>query len=88
MFDSSEEKNLWKVYKDIKSDVETFLENKEYIKGIEMLVSIKDDIDKFFDSVMVMDENPDIKENRLSMLNHIKNTMEKVADLSKIVDSK
>lgn len=88
LFDSSEEKNLWKVYKDIKSDVETFLENKEYIKGIEMLVSIKDDIDKFFDSVMVMDENPDIKENRLRMLNHIKHTMEKVADLSKIVDSK
>ena len=43
-------------------------------------------VDNFFDNVMVMDKDPRIKENRLSMLAEIKNLFFKIADFSKLSD--
>ncbi len=63
------------------------LARREYVKALELLISIKDSVDAFFDSVMIMDENMDIRANRLAMLSNIRTTMESVADLSKIVNA-
>ncbi len=83
--DESESK-LYASYNSIKLEVENLLGQREYVKALELLITIKDSIDAFFDSVMIMDENIAVRENRLTMLANIRTTMESVADLSKIVN--
>ena len=46
---------------------------------------MEENISAFFDGVMVMDENENIKTNRLALLGRISNLSGQIADLSKIV---
>ena len=87
LFAHDSEAKLNTAYNSIKAEVEAMLARREYVKALELLISIKDSVDAFFDSVMIMDENMDIRANRLAMLSNIRTTMESVADLSKIVNA-
>ena len=87
LFAHDSEAKLNTAYNSIKAEVEAMLARREYVKALELLISIKDSVDTFFDSVMIMDENMDIRANRLAMLSNIRTTMESVADLSKIVNA-
>lgn len=87
LFTHDNEAKLNTAYNSIKAEVEAMLARREYVKALELLISIKDSVDAFFDSVMIMDENMDIRANRLAMLSNIRTTMESVADLSKIVNA-
>ena len=49
-----------------------------------VLGSLKEPIDEFFEGVLVNDENPKIRLNRLKILSQIRNVMVTVADFSKI----
>lgn len=87
LFAHDSEAKLNTAYNSIKAEVEAMLARRKYVKALELLISIKDSVDAFFDSVMIMDENMDIRANRLAMLSNIRTTMESVADLSKIVNA-
>jgi len=78
------EKDLFKSYNEIRDKVEAKILEKNYIDSLLLMKNLKDPIDKFFDNVMVMDKDPKIKENRLSMLSEIKNLFFKIADFSKL----
>ena len=47
-----------------------------------LLGSIRPVVDAFFDGVMVMDENPAVRANRLGLLHAVLARMEKLADFS------
>ena len=53
----------------------------DYIEGS---CGLTETVNQFFESVMVMSEDPVIKENRLGLLKSIQNTLALVADYSKI----
>lgn len=53
-----------------------------YSDLIESLVSINPYIEKFFEDVLVMDENEEIKQNRLAMLTMLKKYYNLIADFS------
>ena len=71
-------------YENIEKDTLKHIDKKEYDKALELLASLKEPIDNFLDNVMVMVEDEAIKENRLSLLKKIYDTMIKVSDLSVI----
>jgi glycyl-tRNA synthetase beta chain len=48
------------------------------------MAAIKPDVDAFFDSVLVMDDNSDIRRNRLALLQQISEMFARLADFSKI----
>ena len=50
-----------------------------------LLGTLKDSINDYFDKVMVMVEDKELKENRLAMLRRIYSKMMKVCDLTYIV---
>lgn len=85
-FKDDKEKLLWESYCRIVDPVEKYLAEKEYVKALDILVSIKDEIDAFFDSVMVMDKDENIRMNRLHLLSNIRDTMLQIADISKLVN--
>jgi glycyl-tRNA synthetase beta chain len=77
--------NLYQQFQEIRSNVEHLLANKEYTKALDAFASLRPAIDNMFDSVMVMDKDEDIKNNRLAILKQIYDIMLNICDLSKIV---
>ena len=71
---------------DVRKRAETKILEKNYLDSLLQMKELKDPVDNFFDNVMVMDKDPRIKENRLSMLAEIKNLFFKIADFSKLSD--
>lgn len=79
------EKVLYSAFIDVDKDIDIFMAQKEYTKALDRFAGLKSSIDTFFDSVMVMDENESVRNNRLALLKSIYNSMLKICDLSKIV---
>ena len=77
--------NLYQQFQETKTNVEHLLANKEYTRALDAFASLRPAIDKMFDSVMIMDNNEDIKNNRLAILKQIYDTMLNIFYLSKIV---
>lgn len=77
--------NLYQQFQEIRSNVEHLLADKEYTKALDAFASLRPAIDNMFDSVMIMDKDEAIKNNRLAILRQIYDTMLNICDLSKIV---
>ncbi|MGL5312891.1 MAG: glycine--tRNA ligase subunit beta [Peptostreptococcaceae bacterium] len=77
--------NLYNQFKDTKQKVNELLKDKKYSEALDSFASLRPSIDAMFDSVMVMDKDEAIKNNRLGMLKQIYDTMLSICDLSKIV---
>ncbi|MGQ0569901.1 MAG: glycine--tRNA ligase subunit beta [Armatimonadota bacterium] len=57
---------------------------KQYAGMLAALVKLADPIDRFFDNVLVMAPDPDIRGNRLALLRDVTNSFVRVADFSKL----
>ena len=58
------------------------VENGSYNEALTELSGLRDSVDTFFDEVMVMDENPDVRNNRLNLLAKLHNLFLHIADIS------
>ncbi|RDY23954.1 glycine--tRNA ligase subunit beta [Romboutsia maritimum] len=79
------EVDLYNEFKKIQSKVELLLKDKMYSDALDAFASLRPLVDNMFDTVMVMDKDESIKNNRLGLLRQIYDTMLKICDLSKIV---
>ncbi|MEW6599812.1 MAG: glycine--tRNA ligase subunit beta [Nitrospirota bacterium] len=74
------------------SEIELFkaVENvgKEIVtaSGFDAMFKLEGPVNSFFDGVLVMDKNPQIKENRLALLFSVKKLFDSLADFSRIVE--
>ena len=57
-------------------------EARNYQQALEQLAVIKPAVDRFFDEVLVMDENPAVRNNRLALLSRLRALFLQVADIS------
>ena len=71
--------------KSIELTFKELLNDKKYSEALDSFASLRPSIDAMFDSVMVMDKDEAIKNNRLGLLKQIYDTMLSICDLSKIV---
>ncbi len=78
------EKKLKEALDSVDAKFNPLLENVGYQPAVELLLSLTDPINHFFDSVLVMDKREEIKLNRLALLNEIWKTVSVFADLSKL----
>lgn len=72
---------LIRLNKELIPDIVTY----NYAGALKLAEQVVESVNKFFDSVMVMDENVDIKNNRLALLEQAKEVTNAVGDLSCIV---
>ena len=79
------EKKLYDEYQRIKEPAENCLNNKEFSQALEKIVVIKEAVDDFFDHVMVMVKEDELRINRLRLLKHISLLFSNIADFSKII---
>ena len=61
---------------------------REYTKALALLADLQQPVDAFFDSVMVMSEDPALQQNRLALLQQLRALFLEVADISYLVPSK
>jgi glycyl-tRNA synthetase beta chain len=54
----------------------------QYQEALSLLATLREPIDKFFDEVMVLTDDDDIKNNRLILLNNLRDLFLEVADIS------
>jgi glycyl-tRNA synthetase beta chain len=57
---------------------------REYTAALGRLALLRPAVDTFFDKVMVMDENPQLRANRLSLLAQLQGLFAGIADLSRL----
>ena len=87
LFETEEEKELMKAYASAKSAAESLVEAHDYVGIIDDFKDLAEPINAFFDAVMVMAEDADVRRNRLSLLKSIDCLLREVADFSKIVQA-
>ncbi|MBS3970399.1 MAG: glycine--tRNA ligase subunit beta [Clostridia bacterium] len=84
-FKDSSEEMLWNKFKEMSREALPLWEFQEYTEILEKFSSIKLYIDEFFEKVMVMDKDEDVKNNRLALLKTIVNYLNPFGDLSKLL---
>lgn len=78
------EKELWLFTKEFEKNSEIILENKDYKEYLKKIILGIKLIDKYFTEVMVMDENIEIKENRLLQMAILNKLFNKIAIIEEI----
>lgn len=78
----SAEINLLEQIEIISPEVTDYCEQQNYSQALSLLVQLKPAIDNFFDSVMVMDEDENLRQNRLALLHRLRNLFLSIADIS------
>jgi glycyl-tRNA synthetase beta chain len=79
-----EEKALAKAIDQAK--VEANVAKEDFAAAMSAMAKLRPAVDAFFDKVKVNDDNPRVRENRLKLLNEIRDATRAVADFSKIQD--
>jgi glycyl-tRNA synthetase beta chain len=82
---SDEEKNLIRYLEQSGKKAEQHRKKKEYLEALQLLSTARDPVDKFFDKVMVMVEDHQVRANRLALLRTLLHEFSTIADFSEIV---
>ena len=82
------ELNLFHHYEDIYPRIKKLICNNEYKEALNLLGDLCEPVDEFFDQVLVMDKDNDIRINRVALIKKIGILFNQVADLSRIVSVK
>ncbi|MGH9453023.1 MAG: glycine--tRNA ligase subunit beta [Terriglobia bacterium] len=79
------ERDLFNAYGKMRERLEQFERRGDYEAALLALGGLGPQVDRFFDSVLVMDENPEIRRNRLALLSNLNALVfTRLADLSEI----
>jgi glycyl-tRNA synthetase beta chain len=78
LFSEHAEKGLYKAVEKVRKTLND--------TNFETLFDLTEPINAFFNSVLVMDENPDLKQNRINLLFRVKQVFDSLGDFSKIVE--
>ena len=84
LFEADAEKQLWSAYQTLELSTRDGLNNKDYQGLLENMLQLKNPIDNYFDEVMVMAEDKDLRKNRLNMMTAIGNLILEVGDISRM----
>jgi len=82
VLEETQEKVLFEQLQEITDQASPLLAENRYADLLLLLTELKQPIDSFFDHVMVMDEDPAKRQNRIAMLTQVRQLFHQVADVS------
>lgn len=85
LFEEAAEEELYLALKSLNQKLNRELKELNYQQALKELLALGQDIDRFFDAVLVNCENQALKDNRYALLKAIREEFNRVADLSLIV---
>ena len=87
LFQAEEERNLFRKIESIKPAIRRSRKTHEYQAAFELLASLRPQVDRFFDQVLVMADDKALQKNRLGLLGNLLMIFTDLADISEIVVS-
>ena len=84
LLEIQEEKVLYEKWGKMKTPVENLVSEGHYWEGYQNLIQLKEHIHNFFEKVMVMCEDENLRDNRLALLREIGGVFNRIADFTKI----
>jgi len=84
LFAEDAERALFDAVTQLTPRVNSLVSNEDYTDALRELASVRAQVDRFFDEVMVMADEPLIRNNRLALLKALGDLMNQVADISKL----
>jgi glycyl-tRNA synthetase beta chain len=84
LFEERAERDLFEMYQRLVHEGEKQLVDRDYQAFLSAMLQLKEPVDRFFDDVMVMAEDDDMRRNRLNLLTAIGNLILGVGDISKM----
>jgi glycyl-tRNA synthetase beta chain len=85
LFDEEAERKLHEAHAAASARAGEALEAGDVARALDALSELKDPINAYFDRVMVMTDNPAVRDNRLAQLAAIAADIRRIADFTKIV---
>ena len=84
LFEEPCEFRLWEAYRELEGDVYNALERGEYFEAINLMNRLRKPVDDLFDTVEIMiKDHPELRDNRVGMLQSIARLFLSLADFSK-----
>jgi len=84
LFEGDVERALFAAMRKAAPKVEEQKRAGRYKEALEVIASLRPDIDRFFEQVMVMAENEAVKKNRLALLSELLREFSTIADFSEL----
>ncbi len=84
LFTHASEKDLLAAFRNVESQVSALFAAGDFEKALLEIASLKDGVDAFFDGVLVMAEDLQVRNNRLALLGGIAALFDRFADFSKL----
>lgn len=84
LLEEDAEKALFDQLNAVAPQVRSHFDNGDYTESLRVLAGLRNSVDRFFDEVMVMAEEPLVRANRLALLGALATQMNRVADLSRL----
>ncbi|MGX9426808.1 MULTISPECIES: glycine--tRNA ligase subunit beta [Bradyrhizobium] len=86
LYRQDEEKALAQAIDQVKREASSAVAAEDFAGAMSVMATLRPAVDAFFDKVKVNDDDPQVRENRLKLLNEIRAATRAVADFSKIQD--
>lgn len=86
LYQLDEEKALASAIAQVKTDAGAAVAKEDFASAMTAMAKLRPAVDAFFDKVKVNDDDKSVRENRLKLLNEIREATRAVADFSKIQD--
>jgi glycyl-tRNA synthetase beta chain len=87
LFEEDAERDLYSLFVDVKGRMGKLIGAKEYGTALEIMLEMKGPVDTFFDQVMVMADDEEVRKNRLNLLTAVGDLILRVGDISKMMVS-
>lgn len=84
LFQEKSESALYEAYTSVKSNVAQHLSEADFNQALLEIASLRNTVDQFFDEVLVMAKEEQLRNNRLALLSGIAGLFENIANFSKI----
>ncbi len=84
LFVAPEEEELYLKMEEVGANLKDYIKNREFFKALNYLDNLTPFINNFFDKVLVMDKDEQIKRNRLALLQELSDLLKSVADISRL----
>lgn len=84
LFELAEEKHLFEKISAVQDSIKPLIEKRLYAESLSEMATLKTEVDKFFDGVMVMADDEGIRNNRLALLKQLNQLFLQIADISKL----
>ncbi len=85
LLSEADEKGLAHVMEEVAARVNPLARDRQYVRALESMASIRPAVDSFFDHVMVMVEDQNVRANRLALLQRLLGEFTTIADFAEIV---